>query len=53
MTADKISVGELATTQLVALPPVPLCSELVATLQKCKHQAFPVTSEVSQAFQSG
>ena len=27
--------------------------ELVATLQKCRHQAFPVTPEVDAAYQSG
>ena len=27
--------------------------ELVATLQKCRHQAFPVTPEVEAAYQSG
>ena len=53
MTADKISVGELATTQIVALPPVPLCSELVEALQRCPHEALPITPEVAKAFQSG
>ena len=53
MMAEKISVGELATTQLIALPPVPSCAELIATLKRSKHQAFPITAEVSQAYQSG
>lgn len=53
MTADKISVGELATTQIVALPPVPACAQLVAALQGCQHEAFPVTAEVAQAYRAG
>ena len=53
MTAEKISVGELATTQLIALTPISTCSDLVATLKNSKHQAFPITAEVSQAYQSG
>ena len=53
MMAEKISVGELATTQLIALPPVPSCAELVATLKSSMHQAFPITAEVTQAYQSG
>ena len=53
MMAEKISVGELATTQLIALKPLTPCADLVATLRSSRHQAFPVTAEVGQAYQSG
>ena len=53
MMAEKISVGELATTQMIALKPVPTCADLVSTLRSSGHQAFPITAEVSQAYQSG
>ena len=53
IVADKLTVAELVTTQLVALPPVVRLRELALTLSRCKHQAFPVTPEVDAAFQSG
>ncbi|KAK9808763.1 hypothetical protein WJX72_003174 [[Myrmecia] bisecta] len=52
MVADKLTVSELATTQLVAVPPVMPVRELVETLQRCGHQAFPVTPDVAKAYTS-
>lgn len=53
MVNSKLRVGELASTALVALPPVVRVSALAATLRACGHQAFPVTPEVKAALQSG
>lgn len=53
MVNSKLRVGELASTALVALPPVVRVSALAATLRACSHQAFPVTPEVKAALQSG
>ncbi|KAK9843640.1 hypothetical protein WJX81_000756 [Elliptochloris bilobata] len=52
MVNGKLSVGELASTALVALPPVVRVSALAAALRSCSHQAFPVTPEVKAALQS-
>ena len=50
MVSDKLSVGELMTTQMTALEPVMLVSKLETVLKRCAHQAFPITSEVDKAF---
>lgn len=50
MVSDKLSVGELMTTQLTALEPVMLVSKLQMVLTRCAHQAFPITSDVDKAF---
>ena len=50
MVSDKLSVGELMTTQLTALEPVVLVSKLELVLRRCAHQAFPITSDVDKAF---
>lgn len=49
MVDDKLSVSELMTTSLIALPPVVPVRRLVDTLRMCAHQAFPVTPEVEKA----
>ena len=53
MVADKLTVAELVTTQLVAFPPLVRLRELALTLRRCKQKAFPVTTEVDAAYQSG
>ncbi len=50
MVSDKLSVGELMTTQMTALEPVMLVSKLEGVLRRCAHQAFPITTEVDKAF---
>ena len=50
MVSDKLSVGELMTTQMTALEPVMLVSKLEGVLRRCAHQAFPITNEVEKAF---
>ena len=50
MVSDKLSVGELMTTQMTALEPVMLVSKLEGVLRRCAHQAFPITTEVEKAF---
>ncbi|KAK9853864.1 hypothetical protein WJX84_007554 [Apatococcus fuscideae] len=52
MVSDKLHVHEVMTTQLLALAPVGKVKDLVDVLQRCKHQAFPVTPDVSGAWQS-
>ena len=49
MVDDKLSVSELMTTSLIALPPVVPVRRLVDALRMCAHQAFPVTPEVEKA----
>lgn len=49
MIDDKLTVSELMTTSLIALPPVVPVRRLVDTLRMCSHQAFPVTPEVDKA----
>ena len=53
MVNDKLAVSELATTALVALPPIVRLRELAEALRSTRHQAFPVTSDVKAALQSG
>lgn len=50
MVSDKLSVGELMTTQMTALEPIMLVSKLESVLKRCAHQAFPITTEVEKAF---
>ena len=53
MVNDKMAASELATTELVALPPIVRLCELADTLRGCRHQAFPVTPDAKAAAQSG
>lgn len=41
--ADKLQVGEVTSTHLVTLPPMPSVRHLIATLQSNRHNGFPVT----------
>ncbi|KAK9790124.1 hypothetical protein WJX73_008199 [Symbiochloris irregularis] len=50
MIADKLTVSELMSMAIVALPPVVRVRQLVETLRCCGHQAFPVTPDVRKAF---
>eukprot|EP00884_Botryococcus_braunii_P006609 jgi/Botrbrau1/1594/Bobra.0185s0013.2 len=52
MIADKLSVAELMSMAVVALPPVVLVRQLVETLRCCNHGAFPVTPDVKKAYDS-
>ena len=49
MVDDKLSVSELMTTSLIALPPVVPVRRVVDVLRMCAHQAFPVTPQVDRA----
>ena len=53
MVADKLTVGDLASTALVALPPVVALRDLMQVLRSCPHAAFPVTPDVGAAYQPG
>ncbi len=53
MVNDKLSVSELATTALVALPPVVPLAELAETLRACRFQTFPISPDVNAALCSG
>ena len=53
MVADKLTVGELMCTSLVALPPVVPLRQLVATLRGCRHTSFPVAEDPAAAAQPG
>jgi hypothetical protein len=53
MVNDKLAVSELATTALIALPPIVRLRELAEVLRGSRHQAFPVTPDVKAALQSG
>jgi hypothetical protein len=53
MVNDKLTASELATTALVALPPLVLLRDLADMLRSCRHQAFPVTTDTKAAYQSG
>ena len=52
MVADKLTVGQLMTTQLLALPPIVPVRQLVSTLRSAAHHSFPVTREVEIAMGS-
>lgn len=52
MVADKLTVGQLMTTSLLALPPLVPVQHLVATLRASTHHSFPVTTEVETAMRS-
>ena len=45
MVADKLTVGELAASPVVALPPVVAAGKLLEVLASCSHSAFPVTPD--------
>lgn len=53
MVNEKLAVSELASTALVALPPIVRLRELADALRGTRHQAFPVTPDVKAAYQSG
>ena len=53
MANDKLSVSELASTAVVALPPVVPLAELAETLHACRFQTFPITPDVNAALSSG
>ncbi len=53
MVNDKLTVSEVATTALVALPPIVPLRQLAETLRSCRHAAFPVTPDIKAAYQSG
>ena len=53
MANDKLSMSELATTALVALPPVVPLAELAETLRSCRFQTFPISPDVNAALCSG
>jgi hypothetical protein len=53
MITEKLAAGELASTQVVGLPPVVRLSQVAAVLRGCSHSAFPVTPDVDQANQAG
>lgn len=53
MANDKLTAAELATTALVALPPVVALSDLADTLRACRYQTFPITPDVNVALRSG
>lgn len=52
MVADKLTVGQLMTTCLLALPPLVPVHQLVTTLRTATHHSFPVTTEVETAMRS-
>ena len=53
MVNDKLTVSELATTALVALPPVTPIAELAEALRSCRYQTFPISPDVNAALRSG
>lgn len=53
MVNDKLTVSEVATTALVALPPIVLIRQLAEVMRSCRHAAFPVTPDTKTAYQSG
>ena len=53
MAADKLSVGELAATQVAALPPVLRVADAVAALRGTAHGAFPITPNTGGAARAG
>ena len=53
MVNDKLTVSELASTALVALPPIVQLRQLAEILRSCRHAAFPVTPDIKAAYQSG
>eukprot|EP00891_Asterochloris_glomerata_P005649 jgi/Astpho2/5649/gw1.00079.232.1_t len=52
MIADKLTVSELMTMAVVAMPPIVKMKQLVETLRCCSHQAFAVTPDVKRAFET-
>eukprot|EP00884_Botryococcus_braunii_P018780 jgi/Botrbrau1/5586/Bobra.97_2s0016.2 len=52
MVAEKVAAGELACTQVVALPPVVRVSQVAITLRNTSHSTYPVTPDVDQASQT-
>ena len=53
MVADKLTVGELAAAPVVVLPPVVPVARLLAVLQSCNHQAFPVSPDAEDDWGGG
>ena len=53
MVNDKLSVSELASTALSALPPVVALQALAEALRGSRYQTFPITPNTDAALQSG
>ena len=53
MAADKLSVGELAATQVTALPPVLRVGDAVTALRSSGHGAFPISPNTGGAAREG
>ena len=53
MVNDKLSVSELASTALTALPPVVALSALAEALRASRYQTFPITPDTNAALRSG
>jgi hypothetical protein len=49
VVAQKLNVGDLQTTQLLALPPVVLLQDAIDFLRMTTHSSFPITYEVDRA----
>lgn len=53
MVNDKLSVSELASTALSALPPVVALPALTEALRASRYQTFPITPNTDAALRSG
>ena len=53
MVNDKLSVSELASTALSALPPVVALPALAEALRGSRYQTFPITPDTDAALRSG
>ena len=53
MVNDKLSVSELASTALTALPPVAALPALVEALRASRYQTFPISPDTDAALRSG
>ena len=53
MAADKLSVGELAATEVTALPPVLRVADAVAALRSTAHGSFPISPNTGGAAREG
>jgi chloride channel 7 len=53
MAADKLSVGELAATEVTALPPILRVADAVAALRSTAHGSFPISPNTGGAAREG
>ena len=53
MVNDKLSVSELASTALTALPPIVALPALTETLRGSRYQTFPISPDTDAALCSG